>query len=229
LETLAFIPARGGSKRLPGKNIKLLAGKPLIYYSIAFAKSAGIDRIVVSTDNNDIADCARHLGAETIIRPTELASDQAPSSAAATHCLKDLAGQGYYPDAFVTLQPTSPLRPRTLFEAALNVFQTFKCDSVIGVTANKHKLGTIDGGFFKASSYVPGTRAQDLDPLYFENGLIYITRPDVINSGEIFGSSIQTIICDELYATADVDTLFDFELTESILTKYNHLFKYLYE
>lgn len=228
METLAFIPARGGSKRLPGKNIRLFAGKPLIHYSIAFARASGLSRIVVSTDDESTMECAQSLGAEVIIRPDEISGDSATSASAANHCLKTLAGQGYAPDVFVTLQVTNPLRPRSLFEDALSIFNSVNCDSVIGITENKHKLGKLKEGYFLAESYLPGTRAQDLEPLYFENGLIYLSKPELINRGEIFGKKIQTLKCEDLYASGDIDTLFDFELAELIFNKYSHLFNYLH-
>jgi CMP-N-acetylneuraminic acid synthetase len=227
METLAFIPARGGSIRLPRKNIMPFAGKPLIQYSISFAKSVGIKRIVVSTDDEEIMAYAKFSGAEVILRPSELSNDIASTASVARHCLQTLSENGYFPDAFITLQVTNPLRPQQIFQDALRVFKSISCDSVISVTENKHKMGKLNAGYFLPETYNPGTRTQDLMPLYYENGLIYISRPDIIMQGEIFGNKIQTLICDELYAIGDIDTQFDFTLAEHIYFKYNHLFEYL--
>ena len=102
---VALIPARGGSKRLPGKNVRLFGGRPLIAYSIALARSvAGIDRCVISTDDEEIAAIARHWGAEVIARPPELATDTATTAAAARHALAHIVQGGAVPRALVTLQ-----------------------------------------------------------------------------------------------------------------------------
>jgi N-acylneuraminate cytidylyltransferase len=228
MKTLAFIPARGGSKRLPGKNSKLFAGKPLISYSIAFARYCGMDKIIVSTDDREIASIASSSDAEVVMRPAELSGDTATTSIAAKHCMETCIREGYHPDLFVTLQPTNPLRPQSLFADALHAFNEAPCDSVISVSLNKHKLGTVDGNnCFQPQTYQPGTRSQDLNRLYYENGLIYLSKPENVLQDKLFGDAMRTITTDELYATADIDTLFDFELAEFIYHNNQHLFTYL--
>src|SRR5476649_611625 len=108
---LGIIPARGGSKGVPGKNILPLAGKPLIVWTIEAAKASGaIDRLVVSTDDEAIAAVARDFGVEVRIRPAALAADDTPTRPVLEHVVKELEGEGEVFDAMVTLQPTSPLR-----------------------------------------------------------------------------------------------------------------------
>ncbi len=224
---IAFIPARGGSKRLPGKNIKLFAGQPLINYSIAYAKYHGIEKIVVSTDSNEIGEIADKNGVEILLRPAEISGDNASTSDAAKHCIEHYTNQGISFNSFITLQPTNPLRPENLLKEAYKCFTEKECDSVISVNLNKHKIGKIDKGFYKPESYKTETRSQDLEPLFFENGLIYITRPEKVLAGDLFGKKIQTVETEELFGMADIDTLLDFELCEFLYKKYFNLFKYL--
>ena len=138
---LAVIPARGGSKGLPGKNIKLLAGLPLIAWSIRAAQAArGISRIVVSTDSPDIAAVATAHGAEVpFLRPAELATDDAPAWAAYLHLAEELErrGTGSVP-SFVIVQPTSPLRTATDIDQAIAIFHERKAQAVISVSATPH-------------------------------------------------------------------------------------------
>ncbi|MFN3665676.1 MAG: cytidylyltransferase domain-containing protein [Sediminibacterium sp.] len=226
MRSLFFIPARGGSKRLPGKNVMLMAGLPLIQYTIAFAKYCRADKIIVSTDDEEIANVAVKCGAEALMRPVELSSDTAKTAAAAQHCLFEMTSAGFSTDVFVTLQPTNPLRPQDLYTQALARF-SHECDSVISVTVNKHKLGMVENGFFTATSYSPGMRSQDLSSLYYENGLIYLSNPSKVIEGELFGSKIKTIAVPELYSIADIDERIDFKLAELIYQNNIGLFEYL--
>jgi N-acylneuraminate cytidylyltransferase len=228
MKSLFFIPARGGSKRLPRKNVMLFAGLPLIHYSIAFAKFCLADKIVVSTDDEEIANIAIKGGAEVLMRPQELSSDTASTAIAAQHCLIKIISTGFSPDIFVTLQPTNPLRPQDLYKQALGQFSMI-CDSVISITANKLKLGTIENGFFITKNYSPGMRSQDLKPLFYENGLIYISKPSLVKEGELFGRKINTMVVPELYGSVDIDERIDFELAEFIYKNNIGLFRYLKE
>jgi CMP-2-keto-3-deoxyoctulosonic acid synthetase len=120
MHVLAVIPARGGSKSIPLKNIRPLNGTPLLAFTIQAAKrSAYLDRCVVSTDHPDIARVARDYGAEVIERPADLATDQAPTEWALLHALEVLAKDGYRPEYVVTLEPTSPLRTTELIDRCI--------------------------------------------------------------------------------------------------------------
>ncbi|MEK6900492.1 MAG: acylneuraminate cytidylyltransferase family protein, partial [Nanoarchaeota archaeon] len=117
---VAIIPARGGSKRIPRKNIKLLAGKPLIAYTIEAAKrSASLDRIFVSTEDEEIAKVASYYGAEIIKRPDILATDNATTESVLCHAVNNLEKEGYFPELVVLLQPTSPLRGSYIIDKAV--------------------------------------------------------------------------------------------------------------
>ncbi len=171
-EVLVIIPARGGSKGIPRKNIRLLAGYPLIAYSIEIARQSKlVTRIIVSTDDDEIASIAKFYGAEVLKRPLDLSGDHASTASAAKHCLEDQQSKGFYFDVFVTLQPTNPLRPKELFSEAVKLWDN-DCDSVISTTLNKKKYGTIEEGYFRPLNYSPGVRSQDLNLQYYENGLL---------------------------------------------------------
>jgi CMP-N-acetylneuraminic acid synthetase len=227
MRSLAFIPARGGSKRLHGKNIKSFGGFPLIYYSIAFARHNHFTKIIVSTDDDEIEAVAESFGAAVLRRPSSLSSDTATTGAAAEHCLNTEREKGFEPDVFVTLQPTNPLRPKNLYQEASTEYFTNNYDSVISVGLNKHKFGIIQNGHYVSQNYTLGNRSQDLAQLYFENGLLYVTKPEVIMRQDIFGQKIKAIVTEEPYALVDIDDNFDFRLGESLLSMYKEEFSYL--
>ena len=224
---IALIPARGGSKRLPRKNIRAFDGRPLIYYSIAIAKAnKEIGRCIVSTEDHEIAKVATECGAEVIQRPMELANDLTPTVSVAKHVLLELAKEGNKPDAVVTLQPNCPLRPVNLLNKAIELFLTNNVDSVVSVTVSHQKLGEIKGDYF-IPSYPVGIRGQDLKPLYFENGLIYVSRTsDIFEQGNLFGSRVLPLLTDPLYAYGDIDTELDFEISEFIFKKFRDRFAF---
>lgn len=135
MNILAVIPARGGSKRVPGKNVRLLAGKPLIAYTIDAARSApSVSRVIVSTDNNEVATVAREWGAEVPFkRPAELANDAAPMIPVLIHAIRWFESVAGLCDAVVLLQPTSPFRPPALVEDAIQKLHRDGCDMVLGL------------------------------------------------------------------------------------------------
>lgn len=226
MKSLFFIPARGGSKRLPHKNIKLFNGLPLIQYSIAYAKFCQADKIIVSTDDLEIAKISEKLGSEVIFRPSFLSDDFAKTSTAAQHCLNNLVDSKFFPDVFVTLQPTNPLRPEGLFKNCINKFFKNR-NTIISVSKNKYKLGEIHEEIYKPLSYSLETRSQDLNPLFFENGLIYLSNPSNVIEGRLFGDVIESYITEEEYSFADIDNQFDFDLSEFLFIKHKFNFTYL--
>lgn len=215
---VAFIPARGGSKRIPRKNVRLLAGRPLIHYTIEAAKQCGlIDRCIVSTDDAEVREVALAADAEVVERPAELAGDRSPTGLAAQHLVAHLAEEGCPLEALVTLQPTSPLRPPAIIAQTIAAFREHRPDSAITVTRSYSKLGTIRDGYF-APIYRPGTRSQDLDALYAEDGLVYVSDPKmVLEAGDVFGQRILTVIADIGHRGIDLDTEAEFRLAEHFL------------
>lgn len=222
---IAVIPARGGSKRLPKKNILPFAGSPLICHSIALARSLPvIDRVCVSTDDPETARIAREAGAEIIARPPELATDRSTTASAIRHALLTLAESGARADVVITLQPNCPLRTAAIVADAVDIYRREKPDSVVAVTKSHHKLGPIENGRF-LPAYRPGVRSQDMVDQYFENGVVYVSRADMVTGTEdLFGSAIAPLVIDPLYALGDIDTLLDFQVAEFLFTKYREAF-----
>ena len=168
---LVIIPARAGSKRIKGKNIRPFNGVPLIEHSIIYAQKYIGSDIVISTDDALIAPIAEQYNVGIHWRKKHLAGDKTPT----TDVVKDVIAhlEKRY-DYIVLLQPTNPLRPRDMFEKAWDLLQEKKSDSLITVSENMRKLGKLEGSTFKPYTYTFGQRTQDLEPLFYENGLLYL-------------------------------------------------------
>ena len=209
MKTIAIIPARGGSKRLPQKNIKLLDGLPLIAHSILFAKANLdiIDDIYVSTDDEKIKEIALQYGAKVIDRPAELSGDLEPTVSA----LKQVLSMVENVENVVLLQATNPLRPVSLLKEAFEIFQNENCDSLFTVTRNHQKFGKIFNDKFLPFNYEIGQRSQDLEPLYFENGLLYISKAKLILENSIISEKAFPLQVNHPFATVDIDTQEDFD------------------
>ncbi|WP_246124331.1 acylneuraminate cytidylyltransferase family protein [Bizionia gelidisalsuginis] len=219
IKTIAIIPARGQSKRLPKKNSKLLNGLPLLVYSIQYAqKQAEIDAVYVSTDDAEIKAIALQYGAEVIERPEALSGDLEPTISALQHAVKTINCSTL--ETVVLLQPTNPLRPKELFANAFQYYTNNKCDSVFTVSRNHHKLGSIQSDKFIPHNYTPGQRSQDLEPLYFENGLLYITRVAELLKGFIITEDGYPYLVEHPFASIDIDTQDDFDLATFKLNFY---------
>uniref|UniRef100_A0A7C4PTH5 N-acylneuraminate cytidylyltransferase n=1 Tax=Anaerolinea thermolimosa TaxID=229919 RepID=A0A7C4PTH5_9CHLR len=227
-EVLAIIPARGGSKGIPRKNIRLFAGHPLIAYSIAAARqSQSVTRVIVSTDDEEIARVAREYGAETpFMRPEELAQDQTLDLPVFQHALSWLEDQeGYRPDVVVQLRPTSPVRPPSLVDDAVKILLSHpEAHSVRGVVPagqNPHKMWRIDpqNGQMTPLLQVPGLEEpynaprQVLPPVYWQTGHVDAIRPEVIRKGSMSGRVILPVMVDPAY-TVDIDNPRDWARSE---------------
>jgi CMP-N-acetylneuraminic acid synthetase len=212
---VAIIPARGGSKRLPRKNVRRFAGKPLLVHSIEVAqKISSIARILVSTDDAETADIAKTAGAEVVVRPAELSSDHATTASAIRHALVTTFASDDLPRAVVTLQPNCPLRSPGLVASAIERFERESADSVVSVTRSHHKLGTIEAGTF-VPRYRTGMRSQDLPAEYYENGVVYVSAANmVVEREDLFGARIVPLVIDTIYALGDIDTELDFRVAE---------------
>ena len=216
LLVLAIIPARAGSKRLPGKNLIPLAGKPLLAWTIAAARaSRSVTRTVVTTEDDQIADCARRHGAEVpLMRPSSMARDDSPGMDPILHMIEWLADhERYRPDVIVALQPTSPLRTAEDIDAALDLLNggASSVVSVAPVAAAASWLRTIskDG----RAQPVTGTS----DPIYVLNGAIYAARTDVVLSRREMddGSPLAYVMPRD--RSVDIDSREDFELAERLM------------
>ena len=206
---IAVIPARGGSKRLPGKNILPLNGTPLIAHSIIQAIGSGLfESVYVSTDDDQIAAAAVQFGAEVVKRPIELAGDTEPTVSALRHVLETINNTA---ENVFLLQPTNPLRPENLLAEAYELFLQSGADSLMTVSKNHHKLGKIQQNRFIPFNYEMGQRSQDIEPLYFENGLLYITRSQFIMQDIILAENNYAMIIDHPFAAVDIDTQTDLD------------------
>lgn len=216
-KTIAIIPARGGSKRLPEKNIKLLDGLPLIAHSILFAKANSdiINEIYVSTDDEKIKEIAIQYGAKVIDRPVELCGDLEPTISALKHALQNIEPV----ENVILLQATNPFRPANLLKKAFEIFQNNNCDSLFTVTRNHQKFGKIINDKFSPFNYKIGQRSQDLEPLYFENGLLYISKAKLILENIIISENAFPFQINHPFATVDIDTEEDFDWATFLLKK----------
>lgn len=221
MKYIAVIPARGGSKRFPGKNIAPLNGKSLIAYSIDYAKESGeIEQVYVSTDSEEIGAVSEQYGAKVMPRSAELAGDFVPTADVLKDMAQRLLDKGMEFDAFVLLQPTNPLRPEGLLNEAMQIMESGKYDSLCTVTRCDKKLGKIVDNQYVPWNYNFGQRSQDLEPLYYENGLLYVIRKDLLLKGRIFGDTMYPLVVEHPYGEVDIDTKEDMAYAEYMLNVY---------
>lgn len=218
MKTIAIIPARGGSKRLPNKNVLLLNGIPLIAHSIMYAQANGnlIDEIYVSTDDATIKEIANAYGAKVIDRPIGISGDLEPTNSALQHVLKSI---NVIVDSVVLLQPTNPLRPENLLNEAFEKYKSGALESLFTVTRSNQKLGKIIEANFIPFNYEVGQRSQDLEPIFYENGLLYIAKAALISKGKIISENSFPFEVDHIFAKVDIDTQEDLEYAEYLIEK----------
>jgi len=216
MRMLGVIPARSGSKGIPGKNIKILAGKPLIAYSIESALKSKLDRVVVSTDSREIAEISKEYGAEVVIRPKGLAQDSVPTLPVIQDVVKNIEDKY---QAIMTLQPTSPFRTTKHINKAVDIFSNDAvADSLVSVVKvphnfNPEKLMSLNGKYLIGNSEVK--RRQDMAPIYARNGAaIYITRTKNLDK-YIFGGKILPYFMSK-FDSIDIDDMEDWEIVEKI-------------
>jgi N-acylneuraminate cytidylyltransferase len=235
-EILAIIPARGGSKGIPRKNIRPFSGYPLIVWSIAAARQSSlVKRVIVSTDDEEIAAVARQFGAETpFLRPAEHAQDKTTDLPVFEHALKWLSEhENYRPEIVVQLRPTSPIRPRGLVDQAVEILLKHpEADSVRGVVPagqNPHKMWCLPGGEnapMKNLLDVDGIAEpynaprQVLPPVYWQTGHIDAIRAATILNGSMSGNNILPVVIDSRF-TVDIDNLQDWARYEHLVATGN--------
>lgn len=227
MKILAFIPARGGSKRVPGKNTRSLGGKPLIDWSIDVAKEAlGICDILVSTDSEEIAGVARQAGALVPwLRPASLATDAASSVDVALHALDWYETEKGVVDGLLLLQPTSPFRSRETVQRGIDLFRREGLRPVIGVSpAKSHPMWCfrIEGSAMRP--FVDGgglhLRSQELPPAYAVNGAFYLISPNDLRQGLSFYSEpVTPLIMDSEQESIDIDTEWDWKVAEAAIAR----------
>ena len=220
-EFLAVIPARGGSKGIPRKNIKMFAGKPLMCWTIEAAlTSVFIDRTVVSTEDAEIAEVARQWGAEVIDRPVELAQDETLITPVLEHVITTLEKEGYRPDFVVLLNPTSPLRGKDHLDVGLRPFIWSDKDSSVSVTPGVVCLWEIKDGMVKANyDYANKPRRQDSPISFSENGAVYVVRTDFLMREHRFIGGKISLFALPPYNALDIDTPLDFKVAEMVMNE----------
>lgn len=215
---LAIIPARGGSKGVPGKNIKSLASKPLIVYSIEAARKCRyIDRLVVSTDDDDIARVVKDYKTEVIKRPKKLAQDNSPTAPSLSHAVNYLKEtEKYNVDFVVLLQPTSPLRTFTHIDEMIEKYISDNYDSMLSVSLVTEPRFILQ----KDDTIKPANKKrvprQERPSVIFENGAIYIIDINLVMKNKITGDKIGYYAMDK-ESSIDIDDPIDFIIAEQIL------------
>ena len=222
---IAIIPARGGSKGLPGKNIRPLNGKPLIAYAVEAAlKAKHIDRVIVSTDDEEIAKVAVQYGAELpFMRPAELATDTAMAVDNYIYTIGRLEKEsGTAIDSFVVIQPTSPLRIAEDIDNAVELFESKDADSVVSYCKEDHPITwhkyLDEEGRFVNLFEVSLKNRQDLRVSYYPNGAVYVFKTSIIRERKYFTDKSYAYVMPKS-RSVDVDTIDDFEYAEFLLRR----------
>lgn len=225
MKILGIIPARGGSKGVPDKNIKVLDGKPLLAYTVEAAKNSKlIDRVVLSSNDDEIIEIAKNLNLEVPFkRPDLLAQDNSGSLEVVQYAVDYFEKNNKFYDAVLLLQPTSPFREKGFIDEAIQKFINSKADALVSVLPvphqyNPHWVFEEDQvGYLKISTGETQIvkRRQELPPAYFRDGSIYITKTGIIKEGSFYGGKLTYIKSNpELYV--NIDSIEDWNKAEKL-------------
>ena len=220
-EILGIIPARGGSKGIPGKNLALLAGRPLLEYTCEAARaSRRLTRIVLSTDSDDIAAAGRRLGIPVIMRPAPLAADETPMMPVLRHAVDAMAADGYEADVLVLLQPTSPLRRAEHIDAAVDLLLETRAEAVVSVVEVPHQFNPVslmhvdNARLVPFTGGTPITRRQDKPRVYARNGpAVVAARRRVLARDTLYEGDVRPLVMDRR-SSVDIDDEMDLRLAE---------------
>ena len=227
MRTLGVIPARGGSRSVPQKNIRLLGGRPLLAYTAdAVQASRRLSRTIVSTDDPTIAEVARGLGLEVpFMRPAELASDRALIAPVLQHAAREMADRNFAADAVVLLQPTSPLRRAAHIDRAVELLESTGADSVVTVVEVPHQFNPVSVMRLEGDRLAPFLegppvlRRQDKPRVFARNGpAVLAVRTSVLNAGSLYGDDCRALVMAP-EESADLDTPADFDIVECLLAR----------
>lgn len=218
---ICIILARGGSKRLPFKNVKLFNGKPLIAHTIEYAKKFDfIDNIIVSTDDKKIAEISKKAGSEIIHRPKKYSTDTISAAESLKYTVKQLINNNFFFDKIVLLQAVNPIRPKNLLTEVTRFYEENNLKTLFTVTGLSRKLGEIKNNKFYPFNYKIGQRSQDMKKLFFENGLVYIVDKESALNGIIIDKNSFPYEVNDISAQIDIDTEDDFKFAEKIFKAY---------
>jgi CMP-N-acetylneuraminic acid synthetase len=231
MRVLGLIPARGGSKGIPNKNIRLLCGKPLLAYTAEAALHAqSLERVILSTDSEAIAKVGEEWGLEVpFMRPANLAKDDTPTLAVVQHAIQWIEAQGQIYDAICLLQPTNPLRTTSDIDACVSLLAQSSADSVISVLSvpseyNPHWVYFADSeGYLTLTTgeKQPIARRQDLPPAFHRSGSVYITRWSVARDVDLYGAKVIGYpVTPERHV--NIDTQSDWQLAERFINALQH-------
>lgn len=229
MHVLGLIPARGGSKGVPHKNIRLLDGRPLLQYTAEAALSSNrLSRVILSTDDEEIAEVGRRCGLDIpFMRPSDLARDDTPMLPVVQHAIRTLESEGSLFDAVCLLQPSSPFREPNTIDSCVEILQQQACDSVVTVLPvpdkyNPHWVYFRDEeGLLHLSTGEddPIPRRQALPPAFHREGSVYVTRKDVIiEENSLYGKKIVGYPVD-ISQSVNIDRLEDWMRAERLLVK----------
>ena len=225
MNVLAVIPARGGSKGIPRKNLRILAGKPLIWYIINAAKKArSVDRVVVTTEDEEIALVAQRFGAEVVQRPPELAGDAVPLDPVVDHAVRTVEESGFQPDIVLTLQPTSPLLKPQSIDRAVEILASGEAETVISVIDRTHLYWTVDEEGRYRPLYKERLNRQYLPPLFQETGGIIGSVRRVVTPKSRIGEKL-TLIELSRDEAVDIDSDLDWWVVEKLLQRRRIVFR----
>jgi CMP-N-acetylneuraminic acid synthetase len=228
MSILALIPARSGSKGVPGKNLRPLAGRTLIEYAARAARESGVvDRAVLSTDAEDIAAEGRRAGLDVpFLRPAELARDDTPMKPVIEHALETLASRGFEPEIVLLLQPTSPMRMPEHVRSAVRMLRTSNADSVVSVVELPRHLSPdyvmrVEGGLLEP--FLPQgasvTRRQDARPAYVRDGTVYAFWTRTLREqGSIYGRRCVPLLVDAADSIT-IDSAEDWDAAERLIER----------
>ena len=229
MEIIAVIPARAGSKRIPGKNLKLLGEKPLVAWSIEVAlASKSFERVLVSTEDSKIAEVAKSYSAEVPwLRPADLATDEATSEDVVIDLLGRINNEkGKLPKALMLLQPTSPFRSANSIHRAIDLFENNGGESVVSVSlsATSPYLCKILNGKGEMKPFIPDQpdiqRTQDMPPVYQLDGLIYLSSiQNLLNEKSFYSKHTRGLIIDDPHESIDIDTPLDWLMAQAVLAQ----------
>lgn len=223
MNIVGIILARGGSKRLPRKNVKMLCGKPLIAHTIeAGLKSKYINKVVVSTEDKEIAEISTAFGADVINRPMELAGDEVKSAPVMIHVVEELEKQGYNPDIVLLLQCTAPNKDESLIDEVIEKLINTDNDSVFTGVEKSYTMAlwkkNHDGSMNALYDYHLRPRWQDVhlnEKIYSENGAVYAIEIDAFKKHQDFiGEKADIVLAPHI---VDIDTEADFEKVEKLM------------